>query len=1309
MKKFAYALIVLVLVIVAAAAGFLAWMLTTRSGAVWIMGIVSDHTSVDFTARKAKGSLAGGLELEGLTVKWPRGEALVDDFSFNLDMTSLLSRELRAEEIVLKGARVTVEAGEKKPAEEFRWPHVSGLPVAIGAGIDRLDISDVIYFVPEGAPFTIEKLSARVEWRWGTLSVEDISAKLEDFAAEGSLALGLVRPGADLDIEIHRIGGEKSSGRLSLSADLASAKDPEIVAGPVKATAELTNKRTLHMEGVLALTGKAVRGRKIVITEEGRPGKILLDGGAFFFPSPFSFAMTMEMDDLDLSAEAGREAVLSGKVSVEGIPDDYHGKFNFQSKGKKWLASDLAGEFQGDTKGAVVDTIEGSWLGGTVRGDFEGGWEDGLSFSGSISTRDLDPSLVDPRWRGQINLDVSGSARFPDGSPRLISLSGRLHESTLMEHALTGDMDVHVSGTSVDIRSLELHGKSFDLSGKGNISERLALSLSISDLSSLVRDAGGTLSANGWVRLSANGWVRLRDDGVTGEFFGNGTDIVWKDLEIARVDMKGSAVSDGEKHFDLDMDAGGVRFEKIEFNSVKLAGKGIPESHNLFFALTKDAARIQASLSGGYGDEVWRGRIVSMSGADPAGHWELIGPAELTVSPEEVTLARLTVSGVREEKIDLEASLHIKPLRGRIYGRWEKVDLARVGYWMEGHSLSGLSSGRIDISLPTQGEMVIECGATMSGRFDVAGRPYEIRIMDVDFSWDRHGLDARIDLHLAEGGALEARVTSSEEASLSLPSHAGVEGKWHGLDVGLFTEQVSGLDVRGQLAGDFQGSLNGDNFDMQGGISLSGGAVQYRTERGKITADIKNAAVVWQWKEDTFSGSILFALEEFGRAEGEFLLPIPARFPVSPSRKSALKISLEGRVREEGIVTSLFPGLIQKGRGELDFVLTVGGTMERPAFGGTAELSKAGAYLPAGGVHLDKVRFSARLSDDKVLIDSFHAESGEGYIEGSAVIRLSAWKVEKYEGEIKGDKFQTIYLPELRVTSSPDLTFEGDRERVAIRGTLRVPDLRVFEKKGKGPVEPSEDVVVVDAPERKKKEKPLAVDLNVDVILGEKVFVKAEGIDAKLKGEIVLVSPTGEEIRGKGEIKVVEGSYKAYGVDLKIIRGRLIFAGGPVNEPSLDVFAARKTPDVLAGVLVSGTPQSPVINLYSEPALSDTDILAYMVLGHPLGASTEQAGLVMRAAGALLSASESVVFRNQLQERLGIDTLEIESGGGDVSESLITVGKYLAPNLYISYGRSIFTEAGLVKLRYDFSKRLELESQFGEESGVDLFYKIDFK
>jgi translocation and assembly module TamB len=180
-------------------------------------------------------------------------------------------------------------------------------------------------------------------------------------------------------------------------------------------------------------------------------------------------------------------------------------------------------------------------------------------------------------------------------------------------------------------------------------------------------------------------------------------------------------------------------------------------------------------------------------------------------------------------------------------------------------------------------------------------------------------------------------------------------------------------------------------------------------------------------------------------------------------------------------------------------------------------------------------------------------------------------------------------------------------------------------------------------------------------------------------------------------------------VQLKITRGRILFAGGPVDRPTLDILALRTIGEIKAGVQVGGTPREPVVKLYSDPVMPDTDVLSYIVLGHPMGGDRESAGLLMGAAGALLSRGESAVLQDRLQRRLGVDVLTIESGGGEVASSMVTIGKYLSPRLYISYGQSLFTGSNVAKLRYEISKHWELESKMGTESGVDLFYKIEFK
>jgi translocation and assembly module TamB len=245
-----------------------------------------------------------------------------------------------------------------------------------------------------------------------------------------------------------------------------------------------------------------------------------------------------------------------------------------------------------------------------------------------------------------------------------------------------------------------------------------------------------------------------------------------------------------------------------------------------------------------------------------------------------------------------------------------------------------------------------------------------------------------------------------------------------------------------------------------------------------------------------------------------------------------------------------------------------------------------------------------------------------------------------------------------------------------------------------------------------------------------------EGIDAQLGGGIDLTFQSLDKITSRGEIRVIKGRYKAYGVDLEIVRGRLFYAGGPINQPTLDILALRTVGDVRAGVTAGGLLRAPVIKLYSEPAMPDVDILAYIVFGRPLGSSStssEQAGMMAQVAGVLLSRGQSVVLQEQIKKRLGLSTLEIQSGGteaagrmgykeiptapagvapaspsGGVSQTMLTVGKYLTPELYFSYGQSLFTGGNLFRLRYDLSRRWQIETQTGSESGADLYYKIEF-
>ncbi|MCX5907880.1 MAG: translocation/assembly module TamB [Deltaproteobacteria bacterium] len=351
-------------------------------------------------------------------------------------------------------------------------------------------------------------------------------------------------------------------------------------------------------------------------------------------------------------------------------------------------------------------------------------------------------------------------------------------------------------------------------------------------------------------------------------------------------------------------------------------------------------------------------------------------------------------------------------------------------------------------------------------------------------------------------------------------------------------------------------------------------------------------------------------------------------------------------------------------------------------------------------------------------------------VEGAATIWLKGWEVQRFQGTLRGQKFQIMYLPDLRIQSSPRLEFQGTPQHLTLRGEVLLPEVEIYRKSPQEVTRTSDDVVLVDQPP--PPQPALALDVQVRLILGDRVHVQSGGIDARMAGDLNL-KMTGlkaDKITGQGEIHVTEGSYSGYGLSMKITRGRFIFSGGPADNPALDVLALRmledieKSEQIKVGVTIVGSLKTPVVKLYSQPAMADEQVLSYLILGHPLDPTAGNLSVLMAGARVLLSG-EGGGLPAKIKDQLGLDVVDIQSSGqstgqssgqttgqstgsGDLSRSMVTIGKYLTPNLYIRYGYSAFSNEQLLTVRYKLSKNWEIETSRGLAMGINLFYKIEF-
>jgi translocation and assembly module TamB len=360
---------------------------------------------------------------------------------------------------------------------------------------------------------------------------------------------------------------------------------------------------------------------------------------------------------------------------------------------------------------------------------------------------------------------------------------------------------------------------------------------------------------------------------------------------------------------------------------------------------------------------------------------------------------------------------------------------------------------------------------------------------------------------------------------------------------------------------------------------------------------------------------------------------------------------------------------------------------------------------PELGLKLDQGGLQAELTGEELRLTRFDIRAGEGRL----VVRGGGrWGTEgpRLELEAEAASFRALHLPTRQLVVSGNGRLTGEGRAYTLQGRLRADRAHIRLPRDDAPTR-SQDVVVLGREAEAVRTPPLGLDLDLTLDLGPRFLVEGRGLDARLEGQLRLRSAPRAHPRATGSVRVAQGSYRAYGQRLDIERGVLDFQG-PLDNPGLDILAMRSGQAVEAGVAITGTALSPRARLVSRPEIPDSEKLSWLVLGRGSeSASGRDLQLLSLAAGALLSAGESVSLQAQLAQTTGLDEVGIK-GLGSLEETVLTLGKRLSSRAYLSYEQGLAGLGSLVRLSYTLGRRWSVKAQTGREHTVDLFYTLEF-
>ncbi|WP_270502528.1 autotransporter assembly complex protein TamB [Kluyvera ascorbata] len=400
----------------------------------------------------------------------------------------------------------------------------------------------------------------------------------------------------------------------------------------------------------------------------------------------------------------------------------------------------------------------------------------------------------------------------------------------------------------------------------------------------------------------------------------------------------------------------------------------------------------------------------------------------------------------------------------------------------------------------------------------------------------------------------------------------------------------------------------------------------------------------------------------------------------------------------------------EKAEGKLNANLRLGGNAMSPLLFGQMQLNGIdvdGNFMPfdmqPSQITMNFNGASSTLQGD------IRTQQGQISLNGDADWR----QIDNWRARIaaKGSRVRITVPPMVRLDVSPDIVFNATPSLFTLDGNVDIPWARIVVKEvPESAVGVSSDEVMLnsDLKPEKTQSASIPINSNLNIHVGNNVRLDAFGLKARLTGDL-KVAQDKQGLGLNGQINIPEGRFHAYGQDLIVRKGELLFSGPP-DQPLLNIEAIRNPEstenDVIAGVRVTGTADQPKAEVFSDPAMSQQEALSYLVRGQGLDSGqSDSAAMTSMLIGMGVAQSGQLV--GKIGETFGVSNLALDTQGvGDSSQ--VVVSGYVLPGLQVKYGVGIFDSLATLTLRYRLMPKLYLEAVSGVDQALDLLYQFEF-
>jgi translocation and assembly module TamB len=422
---------------------------------------------------------------------------------------------------------------------------------------------------------------------------------------------------------------------------------------------------------------------------------------------------------------------------------------------------------------------------------------------------------------------------------------------------------------------------------------------------------------------------------------------------------------------------------------------------------------------------------------------------------------------------------------------------------------------------------------------------------------------------------------------------------------------------------------------------------------------------------------------------------LPYRFHLDPQDTTTLADTVALAVRADSFDLALFEPLLPRDaarrlHGQLAADAKIRGTVHQPDATGTVSLTRGAIELPSIGVAYEHGELSGHFLGDTLLIGRLGLRTGKHEeLAASGQVRLRPLSEPGLDLSGTLAHFRLVHTDQLQTAASGRVQLSGTLLQPVLQGSLRLDRTNFFV--GTEAAQTKVEQVELTPAELRQLARDFGPSvlghasetpgllartrLDLTIQMPGQVWIRRSSspeMDIELSGNMRLTQAPGQDMRFFGHVEPVpeRGTIEFSGRQFRLTGGDINLSG-PVDSTKLDVNASYQVPTqgggndegVLIDVHAKGRLDSLSLDFTSDPAMSQDDILSYIVTGRPASDNPLFEGVGGGGAGQVAMSTLTTALSNAAGQELGFDVFELRQE--PIRGLTLTAGRYLSSRLFV--------------------------------------------